>query len=725
MGLHWRKPARRRRHRRRPAATVMSLLSAPSSSMTDTSAFESALLADPSHDYARMDAASRALYRDAVEAIAARVRRSPLAVAATAVRLAKERCDATPPGDATRHVGYFLVAEGRAQLYAALTHTSLADMPAPAEARVVAWYAAGIVAGGLLLGGAAIPWFRIDELGPVAAALATVLLLLHAVGRTTVLGTIAVGMTPQRRLPVLDFSAGLPPDCVTAVCVPTMVTDHAHVAGMAAEVERHWLTIGDDNVRIVLLTDWPDADQQAPTREEAALLDALAARVDRLNETYVGGGRTRFYLLHRARCYSRTERCWMGWERKRGKLLQFNRAIAEDAHDFARVVGDLPDLRRATYAIVVDDNTVLAPGAVQVLLGTMAHPVARLQPVAGAGAMRGYGALAPDVGPGDEFDGQNRRTPASGSAGTPSAAKVVRKVDFDFFGECTYPGQGIYDIRWAHRQLERRFPEGSVLSHDVIESGFLRCGFSERARFIERDPQSYRLFNERWHRWMRGDWQNLWVMLQIRAGREDAGTGPRLIQWFWVIQNAVLTLPRVTLAGLLAVVVLGDPRFAGRRLAIVLALDILPDCVDIGYRLVHPPGSPHRRMPSLSKTGRALGKLLYIMIVRVASAFYGACMRVDVIVSVMVRIIRRRRLLEWVSSGHLERGGMKYRRLDAYTWLAPAAALLCGGWLWTTGRGSPSGLGVLALTVLWPVTVWAANRKWRSAGNRPVVARGQ
>jgi hypothetical protein len=48
--------------------------------------------------------------------------------------------------------------------------------------------------------------------------------------------------------------------------------------------------------------------------------------ITRLNAQHGAG---RFYLLHRKREWNPSERRWMGWERKRGKLHEFNRLLGE------------------------------------------------------------------------------------------------------------------------------------------------------------------------------------------------------------------------------------------------------------------------------------------------------------------------------------------------------------------------------------------------------------
>lgn len=716
----------------------------------DLPSYESALIDDPSHDYVRMDAMSQQLYRDAVEEIAAGARRDPGQVAAAALALARERCATTGPRDARRHVGYFLVAEGRQSLDAALTQAAPIPAPRPREARRVAWMVAATVAGGVLLCTATLAFLHLDGFSPATAILVVALLFVHALRRAlTLLGGFA-RVTRPRHLPRLDFSTAIPADCLTAVCVPTMLTDRQHVADMAARAERHWRTIGDENARIVLLTDWLDADHQEPSPDELSLLADVMERVERLNASYGGaGGRTPFYVLHRDRTYSRSEQRWMGWERKRGKLLLFNRLIAEGGHDFTRTVGDLDDLRRAVYAAIVDDNTLLTPGAIQGLVGTIAHPLARLQPLDGGGAMRGYGAMVPAMVRREPEPGRTQGSPArdertmprqmSGARPAPPSGaardgrppdgprrRLPRSPDFDLFGECKLPGQGLYDIHWAHRQLERRFPEGLVLSHDVVESGFLRCGFDARTALVERVPETYRLLKEREHRWMRGDWQNVWVMFRLRPVDGETRARAGLLAWFWVISNAVRMLSHVTFAALLVLIIGGDPALADRRLIALVIMDQLPNFVAEGIR-VGQRWNQRRSAARATSVGQRfviglrilrvhlvlLAQLHLEMIVRVASAFQTGLMIGDAVIVATIRLIRGRRLLEWISSAHLERGGRRDSRLAMYTWLAPIAAIGGAAWLWSSGHHySVGAMSVLVLTALRPVGTWADGRLW-------------
>ena len=68
----------------------------------------------------------------------------------------------------------------------------------------------------------------------------------------------------------------------------------------------------------------------------------------------------------------------MGWERKRGKIEEFNRLL-RGARDttFATSVGDLAILPSVRYCITLDRDTRLPRDAARALVGIIAHPLNR------------------------------------------------------------------------------------------------------------------------------------------------------------------------------------------------------------------------------------------------------------------------------------------------------------------------------------------------------------
>src|SRR5262249_46337431 len=136
-----------------------------------------------------------------------------------------------------------------------------------------------------------------------------------------IVNRIVTASVLPRRLPRLDFSNGVPDDCRTFVVVPTLLLSRSYVDILLERLELHYLANRDSNLRFALLTDAPDAASQDDEEELAAL---CRQGIERLNERHSGDRPGPFYLFHRGRAWNEREAVWMGHERKRGKLNDFN-----------------------------------------------------------------------------------------------------------------------------------------------------------------------------------------------------------------------------------------------------------------------------------------------------------------------------------------------------------------------------------------------------------------
>ena len=159
----------------------------------------------------------------------------------------------------------------------------------------------------------------------------------------------------------------------------------------------------------------------------------------------------------------------MGWERKRGKLEEFNRLLrgAEDTN-FVEQVGDLSLLPSIAFCLTLDSDTRLPRDTARHLIGIAAHPMnrSRFDPRSGR-VVEGYGILQPRVSitmasaAGSLF----ARTYA-GHTGVDPYTTAVSDVYQDLFDEGIYTGKGLYDVDAFVRSLEGRVPENALLSHD-------------------------------------------------------------------------------------------------------------------------------------------------------------------------------------------------------------------------------------------------------------------
>ena len=182
---------------------------------------------------------------------------------------------------------------------------------------------------------------------------------------------LATLWVPPRPLPRLDFSEGIPPEYRTFVVVPTMLSNPQAVEELLEGLELRYLANRDDNLHFALLTDFEDAAQEVMPGDEN-LLRLAREGIEQLNQKYNHRSDI-FFLFHRPRRWNAQLGVWMGYERKRGKLMEFNALLRGKGNRFAEVVGDTARLAEVRYVITLDTDTQLPRDAARTMVGVMAH----------------------------------------------------------------------------------------------------------------------------------------------------------------------------------------------------------------------------------------------------------------------------------------------------------------------------------------------------------------
>jgi len=253
--------------------------------------------------------------------------------------------------------------------------------------------------------------------------------------------------------------------------VPAILKVASEIDPLLKGLELHFLSNEDRHLHLALLTDFGDApEQQMP--DDGELLAQLEGGIVSLNRKYGRRGSGPFYLFHRDREWNPAEDCWMGWERKRGKLVEFNRLLGGSKDtSYGIQIGDLQVLARIRYVITVDADTAVPRGAARRLVATLAHPLnrAELDPDSGqVGA--GYTVLQPRVEVKPASASRSLFTHMfAGDTGLDLYTLAVSDVYQDLFGEGSYVGKGIYDVAAFERSLRGRVPDNALLSHDLFE----------------------------------------------------------------------------------------------------------------------------------------------------------------------------------------------------------------------------------------------------------------
>jgi cyclic beta-1,2-glucan synthetase len=366
------------------------------------SVVEATLRLDPAGIYRAMDFATRDRYRHTVESVARRSRLSEADIAKLAIKLANDSAGGKGSGDRTAHVGFYLIDKGQAML------GRLAKVRWPPHTIVersiqrfpLAFYAGGIGVLTLLFTGGFIWEARALAL-PAGRLLFFSLVFLLCASQLAValMNWLSTLLVKPHALPRMDYSSGIPADCSTMVVVPTMLASLAGIDRLIETLEIHHLGNRDQHVYFGLLTDFRDAAAESLPQDQA-LLQRVLEGVEMLNRRYAADGKSLFFLFHRPRRWNPAEDHWMGYERKRGKLAEFNALLRGGCQDcFSSIVGELAVLQGIRYVITLDTDTELPREAARRLVGTMAHRLNRPEFDLARGIVaEGYGILQPRLG---------------------------------------------------------------------------------------------------------------------------------------------------------------------------------------------------------------------------------------------------------------------------------------------------------------------------------------
>ncbi|MBV9697360.1 MAG: glycosyl transferase, partial [Gammaproteobacteria bacterium] len=437
-----------------------------------------------------------------------------------------------------------------------------------------------------------------------------------------------------------------------------------------------------------------------------------------------GGAGPRFLWLQRARRWNARQQCWMGWERKRGKLHELNRLLRGATDTTFELTAEqqrqLPAGVR--YVLVLDADTQLPHGAAEKLIAKMSHPLnqprfdAQRQRV-----VRGYGILQPRVTPSLPSGGATLvQTVLSGTPGLDPYAFAVSDLYQDLFGEGSFTGKGLYDLDAFEQSMAGRIGENAVLSHDLLEGLFARAAVVSDVEVVEPSPDRYDVVLSREHRWARGDWQLLpWLRPRLSWPREQRArrTVSGLGRWKLLDNLRRSLVPVATCAALILAWLVLPQRSAGWWTALVVALLGLPSLLPVLLAVRDRP-----RHLRLASERQALRHDLWVACLRCALTLTlladRAWWMADAIVRTLVRLcFTRQRLLDWTAAAQARRTSS----LD----LAGYFARMRGG----------LGIAVFALALIawWAPANWWVGAPWlllwvvspvlARYGSLPLVAR--
>lgn len=470
-----------------------------------TSMVEKILKTDPTQTYEQMDFASRDVYRHTVEYLSKFGKYNEQEVARRAVKLAGSETGKKS------HVGYYLIDKGLGELKISTGYTPsfLTSVKEYISRYPTFFYLIGVTSStGVLMFLTSIYLMTIG-LSPLWVL---TLIIPISVPSIEILNGLITRFFPPITTVKLELKDGIPDEFRTIVVVPWIVgdvNDTNDISDLILKLEKKYMANSDNNLLFALLSDFPDAPSENMDYD-SQLINEMKAQINRLNNKHTTNGVSPFYLFHRDRTFNQKENVWMGRERKRGKLEEFNSLICDGlTGSYKTVIGDLNLIKTVKYVITLDEDTLIPLNTAKKLIGAIAHPLNR--PVLDEfqnKVIEGYGIIQPRV---DIFAPSAAKSfftkLFAPESGLDPYHSVVSEVYQDFFHSASYIGKAIYDVSVFNKCLTKKFPNNLLLSHDLLEGNYLRVALATDIELLEDFPTGYDSFSRRQHRWIRGDWQ--------------------------------------------------------------------------------------------------------------------------------------------------------------------------------------------------------------------------
>ena len=507
---------------------------------------EDILKQDPAQQYDKMDVDTKTYYRNKIQEISKKTKISEIYIAKKCLELskkAKEKLEINDINDERKtHIGYYLIDKGRNELAKELVNKNIRLLSNETKVNYYIfgiWSITIILALTLSIGEYFLLAKHINNsiLNTIYTSVIFIISIIpieNIVTKTT--QYILSKIVKPKVIPKLDFQNGIPEEYATVVAIPTILNSKEKVKKLMEKLEVYYIANKSDNLYFTLLGDCTTENTENAPFDDEVIKEGIE-QTQKLNEKYPDTKFPKFNFIYRKRTWNDKEEAYMGWERKRGALNQFNEYLLDKIKNPFRINTienykqdtDKSKIPNITYIITLDADTDLTLNSGLELVGAMAHILNRpkLNPNKDL-VIEGHGLIQPRVGVGLLESRSTLFTQIyAGEGGTDSYTNEVSDTYQDNFDEGIFTGKGIYDLHAFSTILNNEIKENTVLSHDLLEGSYLRCGLASDIMLMDGYPTTYMSFKQRLYRWIRGDYQiTLWLKNKIENRKGNKKVNP-------------------------------------------------------------------------------------------------------------------------------------------------------------------------------------------------------
>ena len=612
-----------------------------------TSKVEEILKEDPIQIYSKMTHKTKEYYRLAIKEIASRNKISELYVATIALELAKQ--NKNDNNEKKAHIGYYIIDEGIHELYKKLNISVSKSNIKKGKTYII-----------LYLSITSILSLIINNIFLIKSQniMLTIIFLIFSYIPLSeivlkILQYIFSKIVHPKYIPRIDFGKGIPETDSTMVIIPAILKSNESTKEIIEKLEVYYLANKSDNIFFTLLGDCTTSSRENEEYDKD-IIKTGKNQIEELNEKYK---KNIFNFVYRKRLWNNKENKFLGWERKRGLINEFNEfLLGNNKNSFIYNSLKENDIPKIKYVITLDSDTNLVLESAKELVGAMAHILNK--PIVDEEkniVIQGYGMLQPRIG----IDINSSRKTIftkifAGLGGIDFYSNANSDIYQDNFNEGSFTGKGIYDLEVFNKVLDNVIPENTVLSHDLLEGIYARCGLITDITFIDSYPSNFNSYIIRSNRWIRGDWQIInWLNKKIKNSKEENIINPiNELGKFKILDNLRRSLLEITqLICLIILLYLNNISEIVILIFFSIFIDLIIDIVNtIIFKKyeIKKQASFENKLPGI--------KLSFVRsLLRFSSIVYKAAESVKSVIVTIYRVFKsKEHLLEWITSEEAE-----------------------------------------------------------------------
>ena len=628
---------------------------------------EEILRKDPVNVYSKMDYKTRIYYRNKLKEISKKTKISEIYIARKCLELSSIEYEKSnmDSNNKKAHVGYYLIADGEPKLLEILQNKKV---PRQNNMHKAQKYITALAVVTIVLAGVYGLYINTQINNIVLSLILSILLLIPIETIFTQIAQYILGKTKNTKIiPKLDFRNGIPEQNATFVVIPTIIKNGKRVEELMHKLEVYYIANKSDNIYFALLGDCSTSSNEEEGFDEE-VINTGKKMVDILNKKYPDEKFTKFNIIYRKRMWNEGEEAYLGWERKRGLLNQFNEYILGNISNPFKTntitnVASMPPIK---YIITLDADTDLVLNSAKELIGAMAHILNKPELNKSEDlVIAGHALIQPRIGIDLMSSIKSLYTKIyAGAGGVDVYANAISDIYQDNFEEGIFTGKGIYDLKIFSKILNNEIPENTILSHDLLEGSYLRCGLATDIMLMDGYPVGYNSSKSRLHRWIRGDWQIIiWLKDKIKNKRGEIKNNPlNILSKYKIFDNLVRSLLEVSSVLTIIYMCILDCFYKIKIWPIittVLIAVLTPTVIDVINKIVFK-REGEKRQKTFNKTLSGINASLLRGLFTLATLPDKAYMSANAICKTLYRLkVSKKHMLEWVTAEEAEKMAKK------------------------------------------------------------------